>query len=155
MVSLIRSINRALGAFPHDIVALIARLAIGMVFFKSGLNKFDGFGINLFPPSVFKVKSTTFYLFENDWKLPVLPPELAAYLATNAELLLPPLLMAGLLSRLVAVPLILMTLVIQIFVIPSAYIVHGLWAAALLVILTHGPGRFSLDFLLGLDARKA
>jgi putative oxidoreductase len=72
-------------------------------------------------------------------------------LATLAEHILPVLLVLGLLSRLSALGLLAMTAVIQIFVFPAAWVTHGLWAVALLVIVAQGPGRLSADHLLGLD----
>ena len=72
-------------------------------------------------------------------------------MATIAELVLPVLLVLGLLARVSALGLLVMTAVIQIFVFPDAWITHGLWAAALLVVLAQGPGRLSLDRLLRLD----
>ena len=59
--------------------------------------------------------------------------------------------MLGLFARVGALGLLGMTAVIQIFVFPEAWVTHGLWATALLVVLAQGPGRVSLDHLLGLD----
>lgn len=132
----------ALGRYlPHDLVALAARLFPAAVFFQSGLTKIEGFGI----------KDSTFFLFEHVYALPLIPPAWAAVMATAGELLLPPLLVLGLLTRLSALGLLGMTLVIQIFVFPAAWVTHGLWAACLLVLIAHGPGRLSLDRLLRLD----
>lgn len=126
---------------PESLVALFARVMIGLVFFRSGLTKIDGFSI----------KDSTFFLFANEYKLPLIPPDIAAYMGTAAELALPLALWAGLMSRFAATGLFIMTLVIQIFVYPSAYMTHGLWAIPLLLIMTFGPGKISLDYLLGID----
>ncbi len=72
-------------------------------------------------------------------------------MATVAEHVLPVLLILGLLSRFSALGLLAMTAVIQIFVFPEAWVTHGLWAAALLVVAAQGPGRLSLDHLLRLE----
>jgi putative oxidoreductase len=72
-------------------------------------------------------------------------------LATVAEHVLPVLLVLGLMSRISALGLLVMTAVIQLFVFPEAWITHALWAAALLVVIAHGPGRLSLDHALKLD----
>lgn len=138
---LIRSANGLARFVPHDLVVLAARLFPAVVFWKSARTKVDGFTI----------KESTYFLFENVYALPVIPPALAAVLATVAEHVLPVLLVLGLLSRFSALGLLTMTAVIQIFVFPDAWITHGLWAVALLVVLAQGPGRLSLDHLLKLD----
>lgn len=143
-ISLVRRLN-ALGAnVPEDLVALAARLFPAAVFWLSARTKVDGFSI----------KDQTYFLFEHVYALPLIPPALAAVLATVAEHVLPVLLILGLFSRLSAVGLLIMTLVIQLFVFPAAWVTHGLWAVALLVVVAHGPGRLSLDWLLRLDARR-
>jgi putative oxidoreductase len=121
-----------------SLVLVLARVAIGLVFFYSGLTKVDGFGI----------KPGTFFLFEEEYKVPLLPPALAAYLATFAELILPPMLWLGLGARYAAAILLIQTVVIQAFVYPEAYVTHGLWAVALLLIMKFGAGTLSIDHLL-------
>jgi len=88
-------------------------------------------------------------LFRDEYQLPLLPPELAATLAATGEHLLPLLLLLGLGSRFAALGLLGMTAVIQLLVYPGAYPTHGVWAAALLMLVAQGPGRGSLDHLLG------
>lgn len=138
MKALIEKFNGAFAGIPHDLIAIIARISIGTVFFRSGLTKIDGFAL---APS-------TFYLFENEYKLPLIPPQIAAYLGTAAELTMPLLLFAGLFTRFAGLALLIMTLVIEIFVYPNAFDTHGVWAVSLLYLLKYGPGRFSLDHLL-------
>ena len=99
----------------------------------------------------FTLKDSTWFLFEHEYALPLIPTHLAAVLATVAEHLLPALLILGLFSRVSALGLVAMTAVIQIFVYPDAWMTHGLWAAALLALIARGPGRLSVDALLGLD----
>jgi putative oxidoreductase len=72
-------------------------------------------------------------------------------MATVAEHIFPVLLVLGFLSRLSALALFAMTAVIQIFVFPEAWVTHGLWAAALVVVAAQGPGRLSLDHVMRLD----
>ncbi len=137
----IRQIN-ALGSFvPQDVLTLAARLFPAAVFWQSARTKVEGFSI----------KESTFFLFENVYALPVIPPAWAAVIATVAEHVLPVLLVLGLFARLSALGLLIMTAVIQIFVFPGAWITHGLWAVALLAVIAHGPGRISMDRALGLD----
>jgi putative oxidoreductase len=138
---MISKLNRAIAlmeAIPHDLIALIGRIAIGTVFWRSAMTKIDGFSL----------KPSTFYLFENDYRLPLVPPDVAAYLATATELSMPLLIWSGLLTRFAATVLLCMTLVIEIFVYPNAFDTHGVWAVTLLYLMKYGPGRFSLDHLL-------
>jgi putative oxidoreductase len=139
--SLARRLNGFGGLVPQDLIALAARVFPAVVFWQSARTKVEGFGI----------KDSTYFLFEHVYALPVIPPAWAAVLATLAEHLLPILLVLGLLSRVSALGLLIMTAVIQLFVFPGAWVTHGLWAVALLVVLAQGPGRLSLDHLLGLD----
>jgi putative oxidoreductase len=128
----------AANAIPQSFVSLVARVAVAGVFWRSGQTKVDGFSIN----------DSTFYLFREEYKLPLLPPDLAAYLATAAEHVFSVGLIIGLGSRLSALGLLAMTAVIQLFVFPSGWPDHILWVAALLVVLARGPGAVSLDHLL-------
>lgn len=146
MFSLIRQVNGLLGRVPNDLVSLALRVFPAMVFFQSGRTKVDG---------LFTIKDSTWFLFEHEYALPVISPNLAAVLATTAEHLLPILMIIGLGTRLSALGLLVMTAVIQIFVYPGAWITHGLWAAALLAVVARGPGGWSLDRLLGLDGPAA
>jgi putative oxidoreductase len=91
---------------------------------------------------------TALSLFAEEYKVPILPPELAAYLAVGIELTAPVLLVLGLLTRATALVLLGMTAVIEIFVYPLAWPTHLQWAAMLLVLLCRGPGTLSLDHLL-------
>jgi len=142
MRELIRNLNGVLDRIPRDAVALALRFFPAAVFFASGRTKVEG---------VFTIKDSTWYLFENEYALPIIPYEWAAVLGTMAEHVLPFLLVVGLLTRFAALGLLFMTAVIEIFVYPDAWITHGLWAAAFLAIIANGPGAWSLDRRLGLD----
>jgi len=150
----------------HDLLSLFLRLTIAGVFWRSLLTKVETFGvwryievINDFEIEKFHIKlpvlpldlrPTTFAQFRGDFALPLLSAELAAWMATLGEFVLPILLVLGLFTRFAAAGLLVMTLVIQIFVFPEAWWAsHALWAAMLLVIITRGPGRLSLDHGLG------
>lgn len=125
-------------SFSHWAMALIARFAAATVFWRSGRTKVDGFTI----------KDSTFTLFEHEYQVPLVPPELAAYMTTIAEHVFPVLLVIGLASRLSALALLFMTLVIQVFVYPEAWPTHILWATALIYVIGRGPGPFALDHLI-------
>lgn len=123
---------------PYSLVALVARLAVASVFWRSGRTKVEGF---------LQIKNNTFFLFREEYKVPLLPDH-AAYLATIAEHVFPVLLVVGLASRLSALALMAMTLVIQVFVYPDGWPEHILWFALLLLIAARGPGALSLDHLI-------
>jgi putative oxidoreductase len=138
---LIRRANALGNLVPADLLALAARVFPSVVFWQSARTKVDGLTI----------KDSTYFLFEHIYALPVIPHAWAAVLATLAEHALPVALVLGLAARASALGLLVMTAVIQIFVFPEVWITHGLWAVALLVVVAQGPGRLSLDHLLGLD----
>lgn len=120
---------------PHWALALLARLGIAGVFWRSGQTKVEGF----------TVTDSTVFLFRHEYQVPLLPPELAAHLAAIAEHVFPVLLVVGLASRLSALALLGMTVVIQVFVYPNLWPDHAVWAVALLLLVAHGPGVVSLD----------
>jgi len=125
----------------HTLVALASRGAIAAIFFLSGRTKVDG---------LLSVNETAYTLFREDYKVPLLPPELAAHLAAYAEHLFPLLLILGLFTRLSALALLGMTAVIQIFVYPDAWPTHLSWAAPMLYLIGRGAGCLSLDHALGI-----
>ena len=122
---------------PHDSgLLLLDRLAIAAIFFLSGRTKVDG---------LFHLTDSTFELFRTDYALPLLPPVIAAWMATISEHLFSILLVLGLVTRVSALALLGMTLVIEIFVYPAAWPTHLSWAALLLPLIVKGGGAFSLD----------
>jgi putative oxidoreductase len=121
--------------FPLSILLLSARISIATVFWNSGLVK-----VQSWLPTV--------ALFANEYRVPLLPPELAAMLATAVELTCPPLLVLGLATRLATIPMLGTTFVIQTFVYPDLWHLHLMWATILLFILTRGPGEISLDHFI-------
>ena len=91
---------------------------------------------------------TTLLLFREEYRVPVLPPELAAYLATSVELTAPVLLVLGLGTRLGAAAMLAMTLVIQSVRLSASYPDHLLWAGPLSYLIFRGPGTLSIDHLV-------
>jgi putative oxidoreductase len=137
---------------PHSLIALLGRFSIAAVFWKSGQTKIEGLVLDpiagdwqLGWP---RLAESTIPLFQEEYALPLVPPEIAAYLAATAEHVLPLLLLAGLGTRFAALGLLVMTLTIQLFVYPAAYPMHGVWATVLLYLIARGPGRCSLDHWL-------
>jgi len=135
---------QALERIPNDLIAVIARLSIAGVFWRSGETKLDGWSVS----------DSAVYLFENEYRLPLIDPWLAAHLAAFAEHFFPVLLVIGLASRFSALALLAMTLVIEIFVYPDAWPTHGTWAVCLLFIAARGPGRLSIDTLIARQVRN-
>lgn len=131
-----RLADRITGLVGDASIALVARFGIAGVFFLSGRTKVDG---------LLSVRDGTYALFADEYKLPLLPPEFAAHLATYAEHLFPLLLVLGLCTRLSALALLGMTATIQIFVYPDAWATHLSWAAPLVYLVARGGGSWSLD----------
>jgi len=124
-----------LARFPLSLLQLGMRIGVGAVFFNSGLLKYNSWE--------FAVK-----LFEDEYKVPLLDPTVAARLAMFNELVFPVFLFVGLATRLVTLPLLGMVFVIEVFVYPLAWTEHLMWASILVLLLTRGPGVFSLDYLI-------
>jgi putative oxidoreductase len=124
------------------VMLLFVRISLAGIFWRSGRTKVD-------EGSWLSVSDTAKFLFEEEYKGVPLPPEFAAYLATYAEHLFPVLLVIGLFTRLSALALLGMTMVIQIFVYPEAWwSVHMIWVALALALIVRGGGSLSLDQLL-------
>jgi putative oxidoreductase len=140
-----RRFNAAADRLPYAVVAAAARFFPAAIFWMSGRSKVDGF----------RLQESTYYLFEHEYALPVIPPGVAAWMATFAEHLFPVLLVLGLFTRLSALALLCMTLVIEVFVYPGAWVTHGLWVACFLMLIARGPGALSLDRIIGIDAMRA
>lgn len=115
--------------------ALAARLFVGMAFFRSGLTKIADWG-------------TTLALFRDEYKVPLLPPDLAAYAGTFGELFFPVLLILGLCGRLSALSLFMVNVMAVLSlseIAPAALQQHQFWGALLLGLVLWGPGKWSLD----------
>lgn len=125
----------------HNVLALTARIAVAVIFFLSARTKVDG---------LLSIKDSTYYLFSEEYRLPLLTPEFAAQMATYAEHLFPILLVLGFLTRLSALALLGMTAVIQIFVYPDAWPTHLSWAALMLYLIGRGAGAWSMDHFMGI-----
>ena len=121
-----------LALVPLWTIQFAMRIAIGAVFLKSGVLKLNSWE--------FAIK-----LFEEEYKVPLLDPTVAAMLATFNEIVFSILLFIGLATRLATLPLLAMVLVIQVFVYPQAWNEHLLWASVLVFLLSRGPGKLSFD----------
>ncbi|MDE3037946.1 MAG: DoxX family protein [Pseudomonadota bacterium] len=119
--------------FLSPLIDLTLRLWMADVFWKSGVIKFNNW-------------QSTIYLFTYEFPVPLLPVHVAAMLGTTFELLCPILLTLGLATRLATLPLLAMTALIEFTF--DNNIQHYYWAMLLGVILLHGPGKLSLDYLI-------
>jgi putative oxidoreductase len=130
--------SRALERFAAPLLDLAIRLYVAVAFFQSGLTKVQSW-------------DTTLALFEDEYHVPLLPPDLAAYLGTATELLLPVFLVLGLGGRAAALVLFVFNIVAVLSypgLSDAGFVQHQLWGALLLVTLVHGPGKLSIDHLL-------
>lgn len=144
------------GTAPYAIIALACRVAAAIPFWRSGQSKLEGGEILGVKYELFSLKASKIYLFANEFGFPDAIAPAAAQMAALGENLLPPLLFLGLMARVGALGLLVMTAVIQFYVFPEELLdpngnwaMHLLWAAPLLVILQRGPGLISMDGLLG------
>ena len=149
IAGLIRQFIRIAGRIPNTLLAFVARFSIAAVFWKSGQTKIQGFAVDIvngeFALGWPRLSDSVVELFRDEYRLPLIPPEIAATLAAFAEHILPVLILLGIATRLSALGLLGMTLTIQLFVYPDAYPTHGTWAAVLLYLMVHGPGKLSVD----------
>lgn len=152
LLNKIWELEKNLQRIPHSLIAFVARFSLAATFWQSGQSKIEGLAINIVQGEWLlgwpRLADGTMDLFRDEYRLPLINPEWAAYMATVAEHALPLLLLAGLFTRWAALGLLLMTLTIQLLVYPGAWMVHGLWATGLMFLMVHGPGSVSLDFWL-------
>ena len=124
--------------FPLSLLEFGMRLAVGATFFRSGMDKYQSF-------------DTAITLFRNEYRLPLLPPEIAAYMGTTVELCAPVLLVLGVFARLGAAALLVMTLTIQFLVYPENWPEHLMWASILSYVLSRGAGALSIDRIVAFN----
>lgn len=141
---------------PYTIVALACRVAAAVPFWRSGQSKLEGANILGVKYELFSLKASKVYLFQEEFGFGEAIAPAAAQMAALGENLLPPLLVLGLLTRVGALGLLIMTAVIQFYVFPQELLnpngnwaMHLQWAAPLMVVLQRGPGSLSIDALFG------
>lgn len=147
--------RRAIGFFsrlPDGWIALLGRFSIAAIFWKSGQTKVQGFALDIvageFQFGMPRLSDSVVALFQEEYRLPLVPPELAAVMAAFGEHVFPALILIGLATRFAALALLGMTMTIQFLVYPDAYPTHGVWATVLLFLVARGPGVFSIDHLI-------
>ncbi len=120
------------------ILLLVCRIWVGYVFFNSGLTKIATW-------------DSTLYLFEYEYQVPLLPWQLAAYVGTATELILPVFLVLGLFTRPMAAALFvfnIMAVVSYPVLWQGGFYDHQLWGLMILIVVIWGPGIISSDSLL-------
>lgn len=134
-VRLLVRVRAWLEAVPYAVLALFLRFGVAWTFWSSAQVKLINW-------------QRTLELFAEEYRVPLLPPELAASMALSVEVAAPLLLALGLFTRFAIVVLLGMTAVIEIFVYPEAWPTHLQWMAMMLVLLCRGAGTVSLDHLV-------
>jgi putative oxidoreductase len=134
----IQQLIAGLSSIPYWFLALLTRISIAAVFWRSGQTKVDGWHLS----------NSAIDLFRYEYKLPLIDPVLAAYLAAFAEHFFPILLVIGFATRFAALALLFMTIIIEVFVYPDAWPTHGTWAACFVLLMMRGAGIVSLDRLI-------
>ena len=147
---------RAGEAIPYAIIALTARIAAAVPFWRSGQSKLSGgelFGVKW---NIFSIEERKVFLFQDVYGFPESIAPFVAHITALGEFFLPLMLVLGLFTRIGAFGLLIMTAVIQFYVFPEELLrwngnwsLHLLWAAPLLMVFARGPGVFSLDALFG------
>ena len=138
---LLRPVAQFIGlleSLPYWVLGLAARVFPAAVFWQSGQTKVEGWHLS----------DSAIALFQDEYKLPLVDPTIAAYGAAFAEHFFPILLVLGLASRFAAFSLLIMTSIIEIFVYPDAWPTHGVWATCFLLVITRGPGLISIDHFI-------
>jgi putative oxidoreductase len=138
---IVQKIIATLDCIPYWLIALAARVFPAAVFWQSGQTKAAGWHL----------KPGAIALFQDEYRLPLIDPTIAAYASAFSEHFFPVLLVIGFATRFSALALLVMTAVIEIFVYPDAWPTHGVWATCFLIVIARGPGLLSLDHLV---ARK-
>ena len=133
--AMFEAVRRRLEGVQISFILLAMRIGVGSVFFKAGLLKFQSFE--------FAVK-----LFEDEYRVPLLSPIVAARMTMFNELTWPIFLFLGLATRFATLPILGSIAIIQIFVYPSAWTENLVWASILLLLLTRGAGALSVDFFV-------
>jgi len=133
-LSLYRRVIALADHIPLSLVQLASRVAVGYVFWNSAQSKLASWPI-------------TIQLFAMEYQVPLLPPNVAAVLGTATELCGAVLIVLGLFTRFAALALLGLVTVIQVFVYPTHWGEHLLWASLLLLLLARGAGAVSFDYM--------
>jgi putative oxidoreductase len=150
--ALARLTETIFGFIPLSLTALALRFALAVPFWRSGLTKWDGFLNVSFGAKQLFAEEFKLHIFGSE--IPYPAPELVATLSAVAEVSFPVLLVLGVGTRYAALGLLGMTAIIQLTVPDGWANFHLPWAAMALAIMTLGPGKIALDYVLGLDGSR-
>ncbi len=149
----------------QPIADLFLRVWVAWAFYTSGLTKvasvslFKFLNLNFGYPTSLAPTDTTIFLFEEEYQVPILSAELAAQLGTAAEIIIPLFIIFGLFGRLAALGLFVFNIVAVISYsaaqVGNALVLHIMWGIMLLVVIAHGPGKISLDYLFSRMMRSS
>ncbi len=139
IIAIYLKIIQLLEKYCLPILLFYIRFWMAKIFWYSGLSKIDSW-------------QSTLYLFKDMYKVPYIPPEIAAYLTTSAELICPILLFFGIATRLAVIPMLIITAVIDFTYLDI--LEHNYWAMLLGIILLYGPGKISIDHIISKQIRK-
>jgi len=143
-----RFTNTLFGWVPQSLTMLVVRVALALPFWYSGLTKWDGFLTLSFGAKTLFAEEYRLHIFGSEIPFPM--PDLFATLAGIGEVTFPVLLVLGIGARYAALALIGMTLIVQLTE-PDGWAIHLTWLAMELAIVTFGPGKIALDYVLRLD----
>ncbi len=150
LVETIHKVIELCSLTPASLIALVGRFSIAAVFWKGGQTKIEGLKLDFVAGEFHlgwpRMAESAVDLFRDEYHMPF--PELLAPVAALSEHFLALMLLIGLATRFSALGLLGMTMVIQIFVYPGLYTSHGVWAAVLLYLIAHGPGKISIDHFI-------
>ena len=146
----LQPINKICSAIPEWVVNLCMRVLVFKVFWLSAQTKISG--LTLFGQhfAFWNINQTTFFLFDFEYDVPLIPSDIAAYMGTFGEFFLSLMILFGFLTRFAALGLLMMTLVIQ-YVYPDAWWgSHAYWFVIILYLVRNGGGQISIDrYLFG------
>jgi putative oxidoreductase len=159
---MVDSFVSACSFIPYAVVALALRLAMARLFFLDGQTRVTGprywlndYGLDFSAVLPMQVKAETFSAFLTQYAALPVPPVLGAYTLSYAEFILPVMLVLGLGTRFAALGLLIITALIQVYVMPQAlWTAHIYWASILMVLITLGAGPISIDHVIRLIARR-
>lgn len=170
MVALVESFVSACSFVPYAVVAFVLRLMMARVFFLDGQSRIDGIRLPVNVAELTKyyvtgwdfavvvptqLRPETFSVFATQYPLLPVPANIAAYLVSYAEFILPIMLVIGLGSRFAALGLLVITAMILAFVAPEPMATAQIyWAAILLLLVSQGPGAISFDHLIRRFVRR-
>ena len=139
--------NNIAALIPQWVTPFIIRFGIFFVFWNSAQSRLYEWSFFGYHWKFWEISETSFYLFD-DFNIPLISAEISTYMATFAEFFLSLFILFGFFTRLSAVGLLGVILIIQLFAMPASWQVHLLWAGSLIYLFKQGAGGLSIDQLI-------